>query len=336
MARLLVQESNGAREFELVDLEVAIGRELDNTLRLSDPSISRHHAVIRQVPAGYEIHDLESSNGVFLNGARVPSALLQDGDRVLLGQMQLTFLDPRPAGGPQGTVRMAPGAMARFRDAMAAAPAAAADRPVRPTVSARPPGFIDPFLPAILDPAVPLKDPDGNPVRGDFFTRLQAGLIDYSPMLFLALIGWGIALGAPFGYGALAAIAGWTLALLQWILLLAYLVLMPLCWIHFGATPGKKAMRLRVVPEHDPGGRIDLSAAISRLLGYLVMAIISWLVMALLKLALPGPGPSTAGELAYALAVLAAGILPYLMILGRQRKGLEDWFSRSMVIKVDR
>ena len=45
MAKLLVQESNGAREFELVDLEVQIGRELDNALRLADPSISRHHAV---------------------------------------------------------------------------------------------------------------------------------------------------------------------------------------------------------------------------------------------------------------------------------------------------
>ena len=52
MAKLQVQESGGAREFELVDVEVSIGRELDNALRLPDPSISRHHAVIRQAGAG--------------------------------------------------------------------------------------------------------------------------------------------------------------------------------------------------------------------------------------------------------------------------------------------
>jgi len=33
MAKLLIQESNGAREFEIVDQEVSIGRELDNALR---------------------------------------------------------------------------------------------------------------------------------------------------------------------------------------------------------------------------------------------------------------------------------------------------------------
>ena len=35
MAKLLVQESSGVREFELVDNEVKVGRELDNTLRLA-------------------------------------------------------------------------------------------------------------------------------------------------------------------------------------------------------------------------------------------------------------------------------------------------------------
>jgi len=117
MAKLLVQEGNGAREFELVDLEINIGRELDNTLRLPDPSVSRHHAVIRLGPAGYEIQDLQSSNGVLLNGSKVASAPLRDGDRITLGQMQLTFVDPRPAaaeGNPLGTVRMDPEAMARL------------------------------------------------------------------------------------------------------------------------------------------------------------------------------------------------------------------------------
>ena len=97
MAKMLVQETAGLREFELVDDEVPIGRELDNALRVADPSISRHHAVIRRTPAGYEVQDLQSSNGVLVNGTRMPTALLRDGDRVTLGQVHMTFVDPVPA-----------------------------------------------------------------------------------------------------------------------------------------------------------------------------------------------------------------------------------------------
>ncbi|HEX9081235.1 MAG TPA: FHA domain-containing protein, partial [Holophagaceae bacterium] len=90
MAKLLVHESAGVREFEIVDNEVHMGRELDNTLRLPDPSISRHHCVVRKVAGGYEIQDLQSSNGVLVNGNRVQSSPLRDGDRITLGQVQLT------------------------------------------------------------------------------------------------------------------------------------------------------------------------------------------------------------------------------------------------------
>jgi len=342
MAKLLVQESNGAREFELVDLEVAIGRELANTLRLADPSISRHHAVIRRGQAGFEIQDLQSSNGVLLNGARVPSALLQDGDRITLGQMQLTFVDPRQAGGsPLGTVRMSQEDMARFRADLAAAAGteeagegfqeasgpdqAEAAPEVRAVRTVRVgPAFLRPYLPGNPDLAVPLQALDGSLVRGDFRSRLLAGLIDFSPMLALCLISWGLGLGS--GPGAAVDMA---LAFLQLLLLVGYLVLMPLCWIHYGATPGKKIMGLRVVPEDDPAGRIDLSAAISRLFGYLVMTILGWVAMALFRRVLPGQA------LVLAAAMLAAAVLPYLMILGPERKGLEDRFSRSLVIKVN-
>jgi uncharacterized RDD family membrane protein YckC len=358
MAKLLVQEGNGAREFELVDLEVAIGRELDNTLRLSDPSISRHHAVIRQMEAGYEIQDLESSNGVLLNGTKVPSARLQDGDRITLGQMQLTFVDPQAGTGhssPLGTVRMAPEAMAQFRanltsgsaPAAQAAPASAVP-PVQPPQSfslqpAQPvrvgPAFLLPWLPSIPDPAVPLRGQDDSLVRGDLWTRVLASLIDFSPMLALSLVSWGLTLLAfHAGLGLLLGL-GLLVAILRFALFVAYLILLPLCWIHYGATPGKKAMKLRVVPEEDPAGRIDLSAAITRLLGYLVMGIISWVIMAvLMRLVLPNRGmfASPLADLAFTAAMVVSSILPYLMLLGAERKGLEDIFSRSIVIKVDR
>ena len=99
MAKLLVHESAGVREFEIIDNEVHMGRELDNTLRLPDPSISRHHCVIRKVGGGFEIQDLQSSNGVLVNGNRVQASPLRNGDRITLGQVQLTFQDPHPEAG---------------------------------------------------------------------------------------------------------------------------------------------------------------------------------------------------------------------------------------------
>ena len=343
MAKLLVQESDGAREFELVDLEVNIGRELDNTLRLADPSISRHHAVIRLGASGYEIHDLQSSNGVLLNGNRVPSAPLHDGDRITLGQMQLTFIDP-PAGpgasgNPLGTVRMTPEAMARIWSqepeapppVPPAPPAAAAPLPPQPQAPAGNlpgPVFLHPWLPAIPDPAVPLMAADGSPERADFLLRLQAGLIDASPMLVIGLLGMvctfllGPVLGCLFG-------------ILNLVMLVGYLVLFPLYWMKVGASPGKKIMKLRVVPEANPAGLLDLNAAIMRLLGYLANGAISWVIMDIFLRAMLPYGVLGTGLTIRALA-LVVWALPYLLILGAGRKALEDRFSRSIVIKVDR
>ena len=152
MAKLLVQESGAEpREFDLVDAEVHIGRELDNALRIPDPSISRHHCVIRRAVSGFEIQDLQSSNGVLINGNRVQSSPLKHGDRVTLGQIQITFLDPDAAGAdegatvaiqavgegnPAGTVRMSADQMAALH--ASAEPKAAAKPPVAPLPPAAP------------------------------------------------------------------------------------------------------------------------------------------------------------------------------------------------------
>jgi len=93
MARLLIYESAGTREFELIDEEVHIGRELDNALRISDPSVSRHHAVLRRTPNGYVIQDKKSSNGIIINYVKVEEAALKDGDQFSLGHIQITFQD---------------------------------------------------------------------------------------------------------------------------------------------------------------------------------------------------------------------------------------------------
>ena len=160
MAKLLVHESAGVRDFELVDNEIHIGRELDNNLRLADPSISRHHCVIRQTGNGYEIQDLQSSNGVLLNGSRVQTAPLRDGDRVTLGQIQLTFMDPAEQSAtvavqrqePTGTVRMSPGEMAKIHATNAGAGIPAGNLATDPIEAT---GRPEPYRPSSPPPALP-------------------------------------------------------------------------------------------------------------------------------------------------------------------------------------
>lgn len=348
MAKLLVQESAGVREFELVDNEVHIGRELDNALRLADPSISRHHAVIRRTAAGFEVQDLQSSNGVLVNGTRLQTAILRDGDRVTLGQIHMTFLDPVPAealatmavpvgepASPLGTVRMDPSEMAKIQGlSPKPAPPEAPTPPLpppppvmvppeslsttrTPPVSEGPrpftiapasseanpaPAFLQSWLPPVPDPAKPTGE------RGDFVTRLLSHLIDAGFALVLVIALWVIqailvgVLVRLIGPGVI--VIGCFFGLLQLAIGIGLLIFWPWCWIKFGATPGKKIMKLRVVPEDDPDGRIDVSMAVLRILGHMVNGVLF--------------------------------SLPYLMILGEERKGLQDIFSKSIVIKVDR
>jgi ABC transport system ATP-binding/permease protein len=63
-----------------------IGRVPDNDLVLPDLDVSRHHAELRRSPAGaYEIVDLGSHNGTYVNGQRVSSAVIGEDDIVSIG-----------------------------------------------------------------------------------------------------------------------------------------------------------------------------------------------------------------------------------------------------------
>jgi ABC-type multidrug transport system ATPase subunit len=63
-----------------------IGRVPDNDLVLSDLNVSRHHAELRKSPTGsYEIVDLGSHNGTFVNGQRVNHQVLTEQDLVSIG-----------------------------------------------------------------------------------------------------------------------------------------------------------------------------------------------------------------------------------------------------------
>jgi len=70
---------------------LVIGRSRDCDVQLADPNVSRRHAELRQEGASYWIVDLDSTNGVEVNGRRLKRAKLEDGDRVTLGSTDIVF-----------------------------------------------------------------------------------------------------------------------------------------------------------------------------------------------------------------------------------------------------
>src|SRR6476659_8676382 len=68
---------------------IKIGRATDNDIVIPDVLASRHHATLVPKPGGAEIIDNRSINGTFVNGARVESAVLHDGDTVTIGNVDL-------------------------------------------------------------------------------------------------------------------------------------------------------------------------------------------------------------------------------------------------------
>jgi adenylate cyclase len=111
MARLdVVSGIKGKNSFPLWDA-VEIGRNQANTICLPDHQVSRHHARITRQGNIFVIEDLQSSNGVMLQGKRLPAGVpceLRDGDEVGIGSAVFVFrLDETfpNAPVPQPTIR---------------------------------------------------------------------------------------------------------------------------------------------------------------------------------------------------------------------------------------
>ena len=71
--------------FPLNTPKATIGREADNKIQLPNEKVSKHHAMLRQTEGTWTIEDLNSRNGVFVNGQRTTKGPLKDGDRLKIG-----------------------------------------------------------------------------------------------------------------------------------------------------------------------------------------------------------------------------------------------------------
>jgi pSer/pThr/pTyr-binding forkhead associated (FHA) protein len=83
---------NAGSKFFLDTDKTAIGRHPDSDIFLDDITVSRHHAEIRRGTNGFELHDVGSLNGTYVNRERLEEGDLRSGDEIQIGKFKLVFL----------------------------------------------------------------------------------------------------------------------------------------------------------------------------------------------------------------------------------------------------
>jgi pSer/pThr/pTyr-binding forkhead associated (FHA) protein len=93
MGMLVVRRGPNAGSRFVLDAEVtAIGRHPDSDIFLDDITVSRRHAAVRRVPDGYEVTDVGSLNGTYVDHKRVDTAPLHHLADLQIGRYVLVFL----------------------------------------------------------------------------------------------------------------------------------------------------------------------------------------------------------------------------------------------------
>ena len=113
------------KTYELVLPETRIGRGADQDLVLADIAVSRRHITIHAESGRFRLRDLGSGNGTLLNGQRIDSVVLNDGDQIELGNTLM-----------------------RFDHTVSRAAAAPPPAPLSPVAPAAPPAWSAPSYPA--------------------------------------------------------------------------------------------------------------------------------------------------------------------------------------------
>ncbi len=71
------------------------GRHPDSAIFLDDVTVSRRHAELHRLGDGFEVRDVGSLNGTYLNGTSVDRASLRDGDVVQVGKFKLRYVEQK-------------------------------------------------------------------------------------------------------------------------------------------------------------------------------------------------------------------------------------------------
>jgi hypothetical protein len=98
----------GDHIIDLTEPDVLLGRQSDADLRMPQPDVSRQHCRFQFTDSNWQIVDLDSMNGVYVNGARVRRvAIIQPGDQIRICGIELGVETPMAgaADGPGQVLR---------------------------------------------------------------------------------------------------------------------------------------------------------------------------------------------------------------------------------------
>ena len=83
---------NRGERFLLNSVETSIGRSGENDILLDDVTVSRKHANIRRAGERFELVDLGSLNGTYVNNNSIARTTLSSGDEVQFGKFHMLFV----------------------------------------------------------------------------------------------------------------------------------------------------------------------------------------------------------------------------------------------------
>jgi len=84
---------NGKQELciPITESGASIGRDPGNVIQLPMPDVSKQHAEVILTPGGWQVRDLKSRNGLYVNDLKVGESLLKSGDCLTIGRYKLLF-----------------------------------------------------------------------------------------------------------------------------------------------------------------------------------------------------------------------------------------------------
>lgn len=100
---LCYEEQGEMRIVPLTGAWTRIGRSLSADVHLEDQTVSRRHAMIVRDGTSIRALDDRSMNGLYVNGERVDSAEVRDGDELLIGRYRLLLVSVGPVAGQAAT-----------------------------------------------------------------------------------------------------------------------------------------------------------------------------------------------------------------------------------------
>ncbi|HEX4668047.1 MAG TPA: FHA domain-containing protein [Chthoniobacterales bacterium] len=91
MAKLSIYLESGRATHELTEERITLGRAPDNMIQIDDPSVSGRHAQLSLIDERFQLKDLGSTNGTWVNGETVTDVFLRVGDRLRFGKVEARF-----------------------------------------------------------------------------------------------------------------------------------------------------------------------------------------------------------------------------------------------------